>query len=452
METTLELGNVKKIVEYASEKKAMISMPAAKMLAERQDFKKIIDKLLSEKKFQIDEKAVEEFIVKEDTKIDLETRSEINIEGFEPASKKFEARIRILSEDTEEFIGPTVKDMTAMYQDRFNYLSGVLKKRFGVGNNAKDFSKLHKVTKGHEVDIVGMVEKKWVSKNGHVCISLEDIEGTAIALILKSELNLMRESEKIIPDDIIGLKGVKGEGEMIIAKQIFYPEMPMRQQKKIERDLSLIVLSDIHVGSKLFLEKEFNRFLDWLNCRIGDEKELEKVGKIKYIVIAGDSVDGIGVYPEQINELLITDIYKQYEKLEDLLLQIPEHIHIIFAPGNHDAVRKADPQPAIGKAFLPRLYAKKNFHFVGSPVWVEIEGLKVLVYHGNSMHDLYAQIPGLDASKPEKAITEALKRCCLGFTYGFKNPYVATKKDFMVIRDFPDLYIGGDMHHTGYGN
>jgi DNA polymerase II small subunit len=42
------------------------------------------------------------------------------------------------------------------------------------------------------------------------------------------------------------------------------------------------------------------------------------VGKIKYLFVAGDSVDGIGIYPQQITELDIFDIYEQFDRLTDL--------------------------------------------------------------------------------------------------------------------------------------
>ena len=36
--------------------------------------------------------------------------------------------------------------------------------------------------------------------------------------------------------------------------------------------------------------------------------------------------------------------------------------------------------------------------------------------------------------------------------YGIKQPYVPERKNFLLIRNIPDLYLGGDMHLVGYGN
>ena len=59
-------------------------------------------------------------------------------------------------------------------------------------------------------------------------------------------------------------------------------------------------------------------------------------------------VDGIGIYPNQERELVVKDIYKQYEMLDDFIEAIPDYMEVIIGPGNHDAVRRGEPQPAMG--------------------------------------------------------------------------------------------------------
>ena len=52
--------------------------------------------------------------------------------------------------------------------------------------------------------------------------------------------------------------------------------------------------------------------------------------RIKYVVIAGDLVDGIGVYPNQIKELNIVDINEQYEVAAEMLTNLPDYIEVII--------------------------------------------------------------------------------------------------------------------------
>ena len=49
-----------------------------------------------------------------------------------------------------------------------------------------------------------------------------------------------------------------------------------------------VLISDVHVGSDTFLETCWNKFADWLS----DSDH-------SYLLIAGDLVDGIGIYPGQ---------------------------------------------------------------------------------------------------------------------------------------------------------
>ena len=87
----------------------------------------------------------------------------------------------------------------------------------------------------------------------------------------------------------------------------------------------------------------------------------EIAGRVKYVLIAGDIVDGVGVYPNQAQELCIRDVHKQYNFAAKYLEKIPEYIEIVISPGNHDASRKALPQPAIPEGYLTGIKGKRIF-------------------------------------------------------------------------------------------
>jgi len=63
-------------------------------------------------------------------------------------------------------------------------------------------------------------------------------------------------------NDLLFLKPEWVSEELFIIKEIFWPDIPQRSERKIEEDTAIAGLSDIHVGSKLFLEKSFNEFLE----------------------------------------------------------------------------------------------------------------------------------------------------------------------------------------------
>ena len=167
---------------------------------------------------------------------------------------------------------------------------------------------------------------------------------------------------------------------------------------------------------------------------------------VKYLVITGDNVDGIGIYPNQYDELAVKSISKQYEIFTELILQIPKYIEIFIIPGQHDAVRWADPQPQIPEEMAPELYKQKNIHFLSSPGWVNIEGLKIMLYHGPALHDLFSQVSYLNASRPAKGMASLVKRRDLMCGYGLSRPYVPENIDYMVMREEPDLVFMGEHH------
>jgi DNA polymerase II small subunit len=186
--------------------------------------------------------------------------------------------------------------------------------------------------------------------------------------------------------------------------------------------------------------------VEWLNGR-GEQKEL--AGKVKYIVVAGDIVDGIGIYPNQEKELLIKDAVKQYSMFDDFVNRLPDHMEVIVAPGNHDAVRRGEPMPAIGKDLIT-----SDVISVGNPSAVSIEGIKHLIYHGTSMDSLIATLPSRPGNEisykhPERVMLEYLKRRHLSTIYG-GNPIVPEKVDYMVIEEEPDVLHCGHVHKNGY--
>jgi DNA polymerase II small subunit len=208
------------------------------------------------------------------------------------------------------------------------------------------------------------------------------------------------------------------------------------------------MISDLHVGSSMFFEEMFLKFIKWLRGGEGGTGD-DLAGRVKYLVIAGDLVDGIGVYPHQEDELLINDIFKQYDAVAELLAQVPEHITIIITPGNHDAVRPSEPQPAISKDIAPGLH-DLNSIMVGNPSRVSLHGVEFLIYHGRSFDDIISNIPGLDRQKSTPPMVKLLKKRHLAPVYGGRTAISPENVDYMVIEDAPDIFHSGHLHVWGY--
>ncbi len=321
--------------------------------------------------------------------------------------------------------------------DRFNVMSRMIKNKATTATLVK-FKQLEKMA-SEKVKVVCIVNDKRVSQKGNMIVEVEDDTDKCKIIIMQKNDKLFKEANMITNDQVIGFEGKLFKG-MIIADRIIWPDIPFNHQlKPIKDPLSVLYMSDMHIGSKLFLDKVFQKTLDWI-------KEGNDIsGRVKYICIAGDVVDGIGIYPNQEKELNILDIYKQYKLFGEFMEQIPEYIEIFVIPGNHDAVRRAQPQPRIPKELID---LNGRVHMLGGPAWVDIENFKHLIYHGDSLDSLIAQIPGLDYKQPEKAMVEVLKRRHLSPIYG-TNPIVPEKKDMLVIDEVPDVLHMGHVHKNG---
>jgi DNA polymerase II small subunit len=202
----------------------------------------------------------------------------------------------------------------------------------------------------------------------------------------------------------------------------------------------------------MFTRKAFSRFIFWLNGKYGNEELREIAGKVKYVLIAGDIVDGIGVYPNQVKELTVKDVYKQYRLAARYLEQIPDYVEVVITPGNHDAPRKALPQPPISNAFLETLQESRKVHSLGDPCFLSLHGVEVLMFHGRSLDDIVSTAPSMTHSHPEKAMRLLLQGRHLAPMYGGKTPLSPENKDSLVIEHVPDIFHSGHVHSLEYGN
>src|SRR5207247_1897106 len=178
------------------------------------------------------------------------------------------------------------------------------------------------------------------------------------------------------------------------------------------------------------------------------EDEADRIaGSIRYLVVSGDVVDGIGVYPRQDEELAIDDIYGQYEALARMVADLPDRISVIMLPGNHDAVRPAEPQPAFPTS-IQNLF-DSNVIFAGNPSLLSVEGVRILAYHGRSMDDLVSAIPGMSYARPLDVMKAMLRMRHLAPIYGGKTPIAPEAEDHLIIDEIPDIFATGHVHAAG---
>ena len=337
------------------------------------------------------------------------------------------------------------------FRDRYSRLSEIIRGRM----NARPIESLkrrsfRRGTDGNteEISIIGMVSDISTTTNGHKIFSIEDPTGSFSVLIRNSDKELFELASQLLLDEVIGVTGsVTNDGKLMMATKILQPDVPNSVQRRTGSHGKAVLISDVHVGSSQFLEDSWLDFLDFLKGESDSEEMQEIAAQVRYLVVAGDLVDGIGIYPDQEMELDIQDVYEQYRKAAEYFREVPEHIHVIISPGNHDAVRQAEPQPALPERICADFPV--NVTFVGNPALVDLDGVRILIYHGRSIDDLVASVPGVSYQEPAGAVLEMLKRRHLAPTYGSRVSISPEKKDYFIIDPVPDIIHTGHVHTLG---
>ncbi len=374
---------------------------------------------------------------------------------FDPIGRNIDTQFKILHESSgQTTIDGTLKDFSKYFISRFKQLSAILKKRGDIGGSFRigDLKKA-KIDEHERIGILGMVTTKVSLKNGGMLFEVEDPTGSITITISNKMQELLVKAGALLQDQVAGFFG-KIYGDRMVLEDFVFPDLPLSSRSKTVKDpVSVCMTSDLHIGSKEFLEDSFNNLIDFLNGRVDDPYQQTLASQVKYLIVGGDVVEGIGIYPKQEDDLIITDIYGQYDKAAELLAKIPDWIHIIIISGNHDACRLALPQPAIGKEYAPKLWAMKNVSMLSNPSTVNIHGKVFLLYHGNSFEDVSSLTPGLSMSDANGPMIYTLRYRHLAPTFGRRSSVVPSLKDELVIEHVPDVYHTGHIHinaHTRY--
>lgn len=374
------------------------------------------------------------------------TNTESNGESYKII---FDPTYKINSEDKRDFFKlfdsrykKTLKILSIRSESRqirkIKYIKDLRNKsRFSSLANENERGKLV-----DSVFVAGLIMLKRNRKND-VELVIDDTSGS-IPVVCRTR-ELINEASTLVLDQMLMLEisPSKRNSNDFVIKDIIFPDIPEHVSSKSGTESYVALISDLHVGSKYFMEKEFNDFLGWLSS------DDDFVRKIKFICIAGDIVDGIGVYPNQDRELIDININSQMSYAAALLQKIPKRMHVFLIPGNHDPGRRALPQSALTN--LRDFQQLENFSIIGNPSLVELNKVKLLLFHGQSLDDVIATVPGLSYSKPVEAMKILLRSRHLSPIYGNRTPIAPESEDMLVIDDVPDVFHAGHVHTTQVG-
>jgi DNA polymerase II small subunit len=350
-----------------------------------------------------------------------------------------------------------VEGYTALFRSRFEKTMRILAQRpdskriskvSAVKQNIRASKQVEIGKKGmhgvaSSIIVAGLLMSKRTRKN-ELELAIDDYTGILTVSAVGEDAK--KQASALALDQMVMLELENGKGRPgLTIKSIMMPDIPDHLPNKSKSEAYTVLISDLHVGSKYFMKREFLRFLEWLSSSSSSNEEIVK--KIKFLCVGGDLIDGIGIFPNQDKELLEMDAAKQMSHAAQLLAKVPKHIKVLVIPGNHDLGRRALPQPAIPRKDLSeQLYCLENCTMLGNPAFVELNGVKVLMYHGQSLDDIIATTPGLSYSRPAEAMKVLLKARHLAPMYGERTPIAPEQEDMMVITEVPDIFHSGHVH------
>ncbi len=371
---------------------------------------------------------------------------------YEPYAKNVEAQIEIIADPTNKLTSNgTIEEYLQYFQDRFKRMDKLLRQRMDL-KAATPIQEALKSQPKTKLKIIGMVTEKREAKQ-QLMITIEDLDSSATILIpTKGTEELHKKAQLLLSDQVICAAVQKTRGSLFLAEDIIFPEVGQKPNHRANEPVYAVLTSDIHVGSNKFAKESFKHFIQWLQGKYGNEQMKEIASHVKYLLIAGDLVDGVGVYPGQSKELTVKDVHRQYGYAMKLLGRLPDYIEIIISPGNHDAPRKALPQPAIAEDYLPTQQGNRKIYSLGNPCTVSLHGVEVLMYHGRSLDDIIGAVPGTEHTHPEKAMKLLMQGRHLAPIYGGKTTIAPENRDYMVIDRVPDIFHAGHIHVLGYCN
>jgi DNA polymerase II small subunit len=334
------------------------------------------------------------------------------------------------------------ENFVATFRDRYDRLSKKLRGRV----NHRPTSALDSMPGGSDAAIVGMVNDVRSTASGHWLVELGDTNGVFPALVMKDK-DIAADVDELLLDEVIAVAGrLSDDGGILFADDIFFPDIPRTHDPNTaDRHVRAALVSDVHVGSQEFADDEWSAFADWLHT-----PEAEAV---EYLLVAGDMVEGVGVYPNQDEELDIVDLYEQYETFAERLKEVPGDMEIVMIPGNHDAVRLAEPQPAFDEE-LRSIMSAHDATFTGNPSTVTVEGVNVLMYHGVSIDEVIAEHPSEDVSydNPHRAMELLLRKRHVAPQFGGRTRLAPEEEDYLVMDEVPDVFHTGHVHKLGVGS
>ena len=163
----------------------------------------------------------------------------------------------------------TVKHFADHFATRYRLIEKILRARPGL-QNLTAIKRLSEKADTNNLSIIGIVSDKLETKSKNILLTIEEQTGSARVIISRNKQDLFELAREVVLDEVIGVTGHFRNG-LLLASNIVFPDIPEQELKKSPEEEYAAFMSDLHFGSKQFMEEEFNRFISWGKQKKGDE-------------------------------------------------------------------------------------------------------------------------------------------------------------------------------------
>jgi len=293
---------------------------------------------------------------------------------------------------------------------------------------------------GRRAAVVGLVEDIRVSRKGHRILVLEDETGSVSVLIPSDRSSA---SSLFMADEVVGVVGRVGDDRnRMVANEVIFPE-PQPADGTVRGQGSIVMVGDLHWGDAAFQREGWDQLIQHVTNRSG-------IDDIRALLMLGDLVDTDALLTSADASSGGDPIQDAYSALGQSLQGLPDKVIPIVIPGEKDAVRITQPQPAIAKR-LQQGFPDRSM-FLGNPSWLEVGGISMLAYHGVGC-ELYAK--RMDPSGKTRAnniLKEMVRKRHLCPSMTRDTPLAPESTDMMIIDPLPRVMVTAHLHWGAVGN
>ena len=237
------------VLNYALNKGFQIHPDAFKILDDITDVKKlekIIKEIVKEKtrqkQYQINQNDLETYLgIKDDPNL--------------------QSDLKVLSDPTEKITsGEGVKGYNALFSSRFNKLKRIISER-PESKMLKAISVVKSTKLENDVYVCGLVTARSAERNITKLV-LEDPSGSFEGIIFDDELQ--KTAGTLLIDQFVMVRVATAKNSGLMIKDLIMPDLPDQKINKSESEVYAVFLSDLHIGSKYFMEEELVEFVKWM--------------------------------------------------------------------------------------------------------------------------------------------------------------------------------------------